>query len=79
MQLHDFRHVKWFLTHDASVIVANALVSSQLDYSNSLLRSLSKFNLLKLQCIQNIAARIISNTSRHTSITPVLKNCIGSC
>ena len=73
-QLHDFRHVRRFLNHDTSVLVANALVSSRLDYCNSLFRSLSKFNLCKLQCIQNSAARIVSNTSRNTSITPVLKN-----
>ena len=73
VQLHDFRHVRRFLTRDASVFVANALVSSQLDYCNSLFRSLSKFNLRKLQCIQNSAARIVSNTSRYTSITRVLK------
>ena len=68
----DFRHVRQFLTHDASVLVANALVS-RLDYCNSVFRSLSKFNLRKLQCIQNSAARIVSNTSGYTSITPVLK------
>ena len=55
------------------MLVANALVSSPLDYCHSLFRSLSKFNLCKLQCIQNSAARIVSNTSRYTSITPVLK------
>ena len=55
------------------MLVANALVSSRLDYCNSLFRSLSKFNLRKLQCIQNSAARIVSNTSKYTSITPVLK------
>ena len=74
VQLRDFRHVGQFLTRDASILVANALVSSWLDYCNSLFRSLSKFNLRKLQCIQNSGARIISNTSRYTSITPVLKN-----
>ena len=73
VKLCDFRHVRRFLTHDVSVLVANALVSSQLDYCNSLFRSLSKFNLGKVQCIQNSAARIVSNTSRYTSITPVLK------
>ena len=72
-KLRDFRHVRRFLTHDISVLVANALVSSHLDYCNSLFRSLSKFSLRKLQCIQNSAARIVSNTSRYTSITPVLK------
>ena len=50
-----------------------ALVSSQLEYCISLFRILSKFNLRKVQCIQNSAARIVSNTSRYPSITPVLK------
>ena len=73
VQLCDFRHVRRFLTHDASVLVANALVSSRWDYCNSLFRSLSKFNLRKLQCIQNSAAGMGSNTSRYTSTPPVLK------
>ena len=73
VQLRDFGNVRRFLTNDASVLVANALVSSWLDYCNSLFRSLSKFNLHKLQCIQNSAARIVSNTSRCALITPVLK------
>ena len=50
--------VRRFLTHNVSVLVANAFASSHLDYCNSLFRSLSKFNLRKLQCIQNSAARI---------------------
>ena len=54
MQLCDFRHVRQFLTHDPSVLVANALVSSLLDYCKTLLRSLSKSNLCKLQCIQKV-------------------------
>ena len=48
IKLRDFRHVRRFLTHDVSVLVANALVISRLDYCNSLFRSLSKFNLRKL-------------------------------
>ena len=63
----DVRHVRRFLTHDVSVLVANALISSWLDYCNSLFRSLSKFNICKLQCIQNSAARIVLNTSQYTS------------
>ena len=73
VKLRDFRHIRRFLTHDVSVLVANVLVSSQLDYCNSLFRSLSKFNLHKLQCIQNSAVRIVSNTRLYTSIT------INSC
>ena len=39
---------------------------------------LSKFNLCKLQCIQNSAARIVSITRRYTRVTPVFKklNCL---
>ena len=68
MQLHDFRHVRWFLIHDGSLHVANAVVSSRLGYCNSLFRSLSKFNLRKLQCTQKSTARIVPNNSRYTSI-----------
>ena len=41
VQLCDLRHVRQFLTHDASVLVANALVSSRLDYCNTVFSSLS--------------------------------------
>ena len=40
-QLRDFRHVRLFLIRDASVLVANAVVSGRLDYCNSFFRSLS--------------------------------------
>ena len=72
-QLRDFRNIRQFLTHDASVSVANAFVSSRLDYYNSFFRSLSKVNLHRLQSIQNSAARIVTNSSKYTRITPVLK------
>ena len=73
VQLRDFRCVRRFFTYGASKLVASALVSSQLDYCNSLFRSLSKFNLRKLQCFQNSAAKLLTNINRYTSITPVLK------
>ena len=38
IQLTDFRNIRQFLTHDASVSVANAFVSSRLYYCNSLFR-----------------------------------------
>ena len=71
IQLRDFRNIRQFLTHDASVSVANAFVSSRLDYCN--FRSLSKFNLHRLQSIQNSAGRIVTSSSKYTRITPVLR------
>ena len=72
-QLRDFRNIRQFLTQDAAVSVANAFVSSQLDYCNSFFRSLSKVNLHRLQSIQNSAARIVTNSCKYTRITPVLR------
>ena len=73
VQLRDFRNIRQFLTHDAAVSVANAFAISRLDYCNSHFRSLSKFNLHRLQSIQNSAARIVTNSSKFTRITPVLR------
>ena len=73
IQLTDFRNIRQFFTQDAAVSVANAFVSSWLDYCNSLFRTLSKFNLHRLQSIQNSAARIVTNSSKYTRITPVLR------
>ena len=78
IQQRDFRNIRQFLTEDAAVSVANAFVSSQLDYCNSLSRSLSKFSLHRLQSIQNSAARIVINSSIYTWITLVLRKLHGS-
>ena len=43
-----------------------------LDYCNSLLYDLPRKNVSKLQCPQNMAARLIRNTPRFCQITPVL-------
>ena len=72
-QLRDFRNIRQFLTQDVAVSVANVFVSSWQDYCNSLFRSLSKVNLHRLQCIQNSAARIVTNSCQYTRITPVLR------
>ena len=49
-------------------------VHSHLDYCNSLFYGLPKYSIHHLQKIQNIAARIVTRTSRFTHITPILKS-----
>ena len=41
------------------------------DYCNSLVRSLTALDLCKLQCVQNSLARIVTNTTKYSHITPV--------
>ena len=48
------------MTDEAAILAASALVSSGLDYCNSLFSSLSSLNMRKLQCIQNTLPRIVT-------------------
>ena len=54
-------------------MVANALVSSCLDYCNSQFRSFSSKNITRLQNIQNCLARFVSGASRFSHVSPILK------
>jgi hypothetical protein len=74
VNLRDFRRIRRYLSKEVAISVANSLVSSRLDYCNSLFRSLSFKELHRLQCLQNAAARIVSNTSIMSHITPVLES-----
>ena len=81
IQKRDLRWVKRYLTDEAAKLSANAMVSSHLNYYNSLFRSLSNFNMRKLQCIQNTLSRIVTNcnfflTGISCSQTPLL---VASC
>ena len=53
LQMHDLHRIRQYLTPEVAVLAANALVSSRLDYCNSLFRGLSSFNQHKLQSIQS--------------------------
>ena len=72
--LCDFNGITRYLPKDDAVSLANALVSSPLDYCNSLFRSLSFKDMNRLQCIQNTLPRIVCNTPKYSHITPVLKS-----
>lgn len=73
LQMRDLRRVRQYLTKEAALLVANALVGSKLDYCNSLFRSLSVADLRKLQCIQNSLARIVCSVKKYSHITPIRK------
>ena len=72
-QIRDLKCLRGYLTHHAALIAANALVGSRLDYCNSLFRSLSALDLRKLQWVKYSLARIVTNTTKYSHITPVRK------
>ena len=71
--MRDLRRIRKYLTPQVAVLAANALVSSRLDYCNSLIRGLSGFNQYKLQSIQNTLARIVTNHGKYAHVTPILQ------
>ena len=56
-----------------SVLLANALVSSRLDYCNLLLLSLTAFELRRLRLVQSSLCRVVTHSSKFSHITPQLK------
>ena len=51
-------------------VLANALVSSRLDYCNSLFLSLTDFELRRLQLMQNSLCVVFTHSSKFSHITP---------
>ena len=56
VNLLDLHHIRLLLSFDVSIMVANALVGSRLDYSKFQFHSLSSKNIIKPQNIQNCLA-----------------------
>ena len=73
ISLRILHFIRRFLSVDTSVVIANALVSSHLDYCNSLLHSLSSRNATRLQYVQNALAPFVTGASKFTHITSSLK------
>ena len=65
--------IRGFLSKKAALTLIHAFVTSRLDNCNSLLIGLPENDLHRLQMIQNTAARLVTRTSHHHSITQTLK------
>jgi len=72
-QLRQLRMVRSSLTLEAAKTLVHAIVSSRLDYCNSLLYGIGDNLLTKLQTVQNAAARVVTGTRKFDHITPVLR------
>ena len=69
---HLYR-IRPLLDLNTSVLLANALVSSRMDYCNLLFLSLTDFELRRLQLVQNSLCRVVTRSSKYCHITPQLK------
>ena len=72
-QIRQLRQIRSSLDMNSAKLLANALVSSKLDYCNSLLYNLPKTSINRLQHVQNSLARfVVPSVKRCHHISPTL-------
>ena len=73
--IRDLRQIRRHISISTTKTISTALVSSRLDYCNSLLSNIAKRDLAKLQRVQNYLARVVLRAPRFSpSLTlPLLK------
>ena len=72
--LRNISEIRRFLTTEACKLLIHALVTSRLDYCNSILYGCSQSILQRLQLLQNYAARLVYRIPKFCHITPYLKD-----
>ena len=71
--LRALRHNRNRLDKSTANTIACSFVASRLDYCNAVLAGMSSQNILRLQRVQNRAARIVVNSTGKCNVTAILK------
>ena len=74
--IRNISAIRQLIPQSAAAQLIHSLVTSRLDYCNSLLYGVPKCKREQLQRVQNIAARVVTLTrcSPENRITPILKS-----
>ena len=73
-QLRNLGFIRKYLTKSAAEQLIHALISSRLDFCNSLFCNLPQKDMIRMQRLQNCAARLLTYTMKTMHITPVLRS-----
>ena len=71
--MRDLRRFRKSLSLDLAKQIAVALVTSKLDYCNSLSYNIPEKDIGRLRCVQNCLERVINKATRLSRSTPILK------
>ena len=72
--LRQLRSIRRSLSTDATKTLVHSLISSRVDYCNSIFYGATNIVVRRLQSVLNAAARLISNKRKFDHITPVLRD-----
>jgi len=72
--IRDLRRIRRYISLSVAKTIATALVSSRLDYCNSLLYNIAGKDITKLQRVQNCLARVVTRSPRFSRSVPLLKS-----
>ena len=72
--IRDLRRIRRYMSLSVAKTIATALVSSRLDYCNSLLHNIAIKDITKLQRVQNCLARVVTRSPRFSRPVPLLKS-----
>ncbi|KAK6178342.1 hypothetical protein SNE40_013140 [Patella caerulea] len=71
--LHNVGKIRNFIDQPTAKMLVNSLVTSRIVYCNSLLYNSPKYQIGRLQKLQNKAARIVTRSKTSENISPILK------
>ena len=72
--IRDLWRIRRYLLVSVAKTIATALVTSRLDYCNSLFHNIAIKDITKLQRVQNCLARVVTRSPRFTPSKPLLKS-----
>ena len=72
--IHNISRIRKYLSMPTARRYTQLLITSRLDFCNSLLIGLPAASISKLQRVQNSAARLVTRSRRSEHITPVLRD-----
>ena len=72
--IRDLRRIRRYMSLSVAKTNATALVSSRLDYCNSLLHNIAIKDISKLQRVQSCLARVVTRSLRLSRPVPLLKS-----
>ncbi len=73
LQPNDLRAIRKYLNKESTHTSIHDFISSRLDYGNALLYGEHDKQIKRVQCVQNVAAKLVADGRKYDHVTPILR------